>query len=450
MNLMKKVFIHGLNAVLILSLATPAHAGSIREMEAHRDSVCKKVDEADPTLGAETETLGVAKHECELAKSAIDLAKASEIKAWTFGVLGTTCAALAFSSWLSAGASEKICAFASAAVMASSFLIDKSVKQKLTERVSALETTSTLDGVTTLGRSVHTLWAGGKLGQEILEKHPNLATKLASKKAAKHLGCIVSSALGFFEMGIAIGDRSAADTANDEFVKTANDKLMAFYSGNNVRFNGSDPDKRVSGLNKGVGAPTNAKGESADPCASASGNAYLGCVNQKIQDPQISAILASPEVLGAVEKVMGRPMGDALKEFRSQGGGDVARSVASNMGLGAQGPSMIKSMIAEAQKVAKELGIDQRGGVYLSKGKKPSAPQGETLDFSKMMGNLMNQLNPDQKKNAKEDPAETVFRKLDLLPAEKIEASKDISLFARIGYRYRKKTQAEAEPVKSP
>jgi hypothetical protein len=62
----------------------------------------------------------------------------------------------------------------------------------------------------------------------------------------------------------------------------------------------------------------------------------------------------------------------------------------------------------------------------------------------------MNQLNPDQKKNAKEDPAETVFRKLDLLPAEKIEASKDISLFARIGYRYRKKTQAEAEPVKSP
>jgi hypothetical protein len=40
----------------------------------------------------------------------------------------------------------------------------------------------------------------------------------------------------------------------------------------------------------------------------------------------------------------------------------------------------------------------------------------------------------DQKTNA----AEAVFRKLDLLPVEEIQQNKDISLFARIAYRYRK------------
>ena len=52
----------------------------------------------------------------------------------------------------------------------------------------------------------------------------------------------------------------------------------------------------------------------------------------------------------------------------------------------------------------------------------------------------MGKLNPEAAKDAKVDPSEQVFRQLELLPADKIEANKDISLFARVAFRYRKNT----------
>jgi hypothetical protein len=122
--------------------------------------------------------------------------------------------------------------------------------------------------------------------------------------------------------------------------------------------------------------------------------------------------------------------------------------VASGLNLGPRGPSVVEQAMKDAEALAKEFAADRIGGSYIARSAKKRESAPEELDFSKMMGNLLNQMGPEQMGKNKEDPAELVFRKLDLLPAEKIEASKDISLFARIGYRYRKKNPALAEEQK--
>ncbi|NDG86205.1 MAG: hypothetical protein EBX52_14345, partial [Proteobacteria bacterium] len=79
--------------------------------------------------------------------------------------------------------------------------------------------------------------------------------------------------------------------------------------------------------------------------------------------------------------------------------------------------------------------------------KKDDAP-----DFNKIMGDLLKQMNPEAKdmKETKENPTEAVYRRLDLLPAHQIESNKDLSLFIRVGYRYRKKSTVFDEAVKPP
>jgi hypothetical protein len=84
------------------------------------------------------------------------------------------------------------------------------------------------------------------------------------------------------------------------------------------------------------------------------------------------------------------------------------------------------------------------GASYASKGSLPDSKSGGAgeMDFSKMMESVLKQMNPEEISagKSKENANEAVFRRLDLLPPDKIEANKDISLFVRIGHRYRKKT----------
>lgn len=425
-----------------------AHA-AIDDMQAHHDKICKDVDSVDPSLGTDEKNLSVAKDECANSTSAIEVAKLSRTKAWIYGVLSTTCFTLAATSWMSAGTSEKICNVASAGIAAQTMLLNSKAKEKISARVKALQSTSDWDKAIGALGGLQALWAGKEIGkkvtEELVKKFPKTMSKKAVKGFAKHAGCIVSGILGAAEMGLAFADRHAANKSQEVFLDAASDKLTAFYSGNSIK-------KYVPGKGAGTTRPNNpvnsAAGntpEGSDPCSGQGGNSYLSCVNQKNPDPQVSAILASPELLDVTEKMLGKPLGDALKEFHSGKLGDVEQALSSSLGLGAEGPGLFASLAKEGEKIAKELGLEGRGGAYLSQSRKKTEHKDEDLDFSKMMGNLLGQLNPDQKTRPQEDPSEAVFRKLDLLPAEKIEANKDISLFARIGYRYRKKTPAITE-----
>ncbi len=56
------------------------------------------------------------------------------------------------------------------------------------------------------------------------------------------------------------------------------------------------------------------------------------------------------------------------------------------------------------------------------------------------MNGLLPKMDPDQEQSATEpsSPTEEAYRRLDLMAADTIQTNKDISLFLRVAYRYRK------------
>jgi len=112
--------------------------------------------------------------------------------------------------------------------------------------------------------------------------------------------------------------------------------------------------------------------------------------------------------------------------------------------MSAGGSSVLASAIDKLKDAVGAVPSSEHGAGYASASNSApdSGKSGET-DFTKLMGDLLKQMNPEGAKDTpKENVAEAVYRKLDLLPADKIESNKDISLFARVGYRYRKKDSA--------
>jgi hypothetical protein len=139
----------------------------------------------------------------------------------------------------------------------------------------------------------------------------------------------------------------------------------------------------------------------------------------------------------------GKTLGDLAKGFQGEPtGSNIAAYAANALGLPkAFGADFGKTLDEVTRLVGTER--ESMGASYASKGSPNSSDsKSENLDFGKMMEGLLKQMSPEEaaKNDSKENPAEAVFRRLDLLPADKIESNKDISLFVRIGYRYRKKS----------
>lgn len=181
---------------------------------------------------------------------------------------------------------------------------------------------------------------------------------------------------------------------------------------------------------------TTTAGPSKDSCANESGNKYLSCVGQNV--PEIAALTNSPEFMGTMDSVLkGKNLGDFVKGYKGDSPADLSKYIADNTGLN---PALTAKAIDNSMKIGKESGFMDKYTpmTYNRGGGAPKKVGGPELDFSKMMAGLLGKLNPGEETGKKEDPSERVFRQLDLLPADKIEANKDISLFVRVAFRYRK------------
>ena len=218
-------------------------------------------------------------------------------------------------------------------------------------------------------------------------------------------------------------------------------------------------------VNPRVGSATQDQGDPETSCASAQGNAYITCAfaGGPLASAS-SALVSDPKLNGLIGKLTGgKTLGDLAKSFKGEPSLEgVLNHAATAFGLPPGfGGKLAKELKSTESLVQKYRGSDS-GAVYASKGSKSSSSEKSgDLDFNKMMEGMLKQLNPDGEKApvAGKDASEAVFRRLDLLPADKIEGNKDISLFVRIGYRYRKKLPGilddlpEAQsttPVKNP
>jgi hypothetical protein len=189
------------------------------------------------------------------------------------------------------------------------------------------------------------------------------------------------------------------------------------------------------------GDPAVQSGASGD-CENKGGNDYLKCQLKDDPSPISSALMNNPGFLDNMQKILGKNLGDFAKGYKGDGSsGSIAGYAASGLGLPSSIGSAIGNALEKAAQIAGGSKADTSGGGYKSASRESGA-KSDDLDFNKMMEGLLKQVSPEEAGKKNQDPSEIVFRKLDLLPADKIEASKDISLFARIGFRYRKKASS--------
>lgn len=190
--------------------------------------------------------------------------------------------------------------------------------------------------------------------------------------------------------------------------------------------------------------------EDRSPCSGQSGDAYLKCLGSAM--PDVAALTSNPGFMKQMNNLFpGKNFGDVVKGFKGKNLDDAANYIGQMSGNPAMG-ELAKKAVETGAKIAETYSMkngkkpnvaasteSSSAGGYQSASREVASVGGDDMDFNKMMADMMKKLNPDAEADKKGDPQELVFRQLDLLPEEKILANKDISLFVRVGFRYRKK-----------
>jgi hypothetical protein len=249
--------------------------------------------------------------------------------------------------------------------------------------------------------------------------------------------------------GLAVWE--GADAKTIQKMKTQNAKDAIYTESTTKKIENQSFGSSTGGAsNSGAGSAV-AEAPKAGPdksCESAVGNAFLTCTFQGTSAaPAISALIGDNRINDIVGRMSGgKTLGDLAKGFKVEPTGSAIGSyVGSALGF----PSSISNALAKHYgNIESIIGKDHPTfamASYATKGSSlPGSKPGGSgeLDFSKMMEGLLKQMNPEETTagTPKENASEAVYRRLDLLPPDKIEANKDISLFVRIGHRYRKKT----------
>jgi hypothetical protein len=175
-------------------------------------------------------------------------------------------------------------------------------------------------------------------------------------------------------------------------------------------------------------------------CRSGAGD-YLACLGRS--DATFQAVSASQEL----RREMDRAVGGNFSDFMRKAPNDLAAVpayISNAMGLGEKGTKEIESMMEKSKKIAQESGLGNAVASAAPALPKSSAggPAEPEMDFNKMLADMMKALGvpPEEADDpAKREAAlESTFRRIELLPPEKVEANRDISLFVRVGFRYRK------------
>ncbi len=218
----------------------------------------------------------------------------------------------------------------------------------------------------------------------------------------------------------------AANQASANFVDTKPLAKLEFGGGTMTPVTNGDPGS----------APQPKQDAGISGCDNLKGQAYLSCAGKT---GAISSALTSGPFVGTMEKALGQNLGDFVKGFNGDSGQAAAAYAAQGLGLSSAAGSALAKLMDKANKDPGPTGL-----AYTSSGRGPANASAGDMDFSKMMADMMKKLNPDAAPAEKQDPQAAIDRQLDLMSADKVFNNQNISLFARIGYSYRKKIKQGA------
>jgi hypothetical protein len=411
--------------------------------EGKYNSVCKPVldasqeqKNADPSLG------GVqASAACTNAKNAKSLHSVEIAKTILYSAAAVTLLTLALVDTVGKIIGMDVNTFCSAlsmAVGAAAMGMDLGFKDAASVAVdhwvaNAKPITSTLQtatsGIMALvgGKAASTAATGASKGAE---------------QAGSKAGCWVGFGFAVVNAGLSgIGIHAAAEAIKKNLEVAASIR-------NNVSAN---PITGIGGPGKVQYAQAGMDGTAgvtqASECSSVQGDGYLSCINQEAQDPALSAMTSSKELMNTVGKALGMPVGDFIKGYSGDGSaGSIGAYVANGMGV----PQLGQALGASIEKAKEKLASDPEfTSKYASKAAPKAGKKDPMADFNAMMKNMMGQLNPQNPKQ-KADPKVLIFRRLEAMSDDRILEAKDISLFDRITNRYQKKSSEPEVKAEAP
>jgi hypothetical protein len=293
----------------------------------------------------------------------------------------------------------------------------KSLSSAMISGITTIGSLAITDGITAMGKQASEALIGG-------------VAKIDS--TSDNTACLVDAGLAFAQAGVSILSAHMAKTAEQSALGSVASLLAARTPGSSSfsLSNNITPSAGSSGTASGAQAATQVNGT-----CSGQGAAYLACLSKG--DPVSAAITANPNLMNAVGQAAGQSPSALAQGYNGDGSpASVAGYVGGAMGLSPTGTAALQKTLDTSAQLASKG--DYKPATYAASGSSAATATGATgdVDFGKVMSGMMSKLAPDTKTG--EDPSTVVYRQLDLLPASKIETNKDISLFARIGYRYRK------------
>jgi hypothetical protein len=265
----------------------------------------------------------------------------------------------------------------------------------------------------------------------------------------KKSGCLGTALLMGAMAALSYYEASNLEEAKNRAVKTAASVTSDAEKGNSFSISTNDVEDH-----KEVLTPANAAIREAESCNSAGGSNYLNCISR--QSPETAAISNHPRFLNEIQKNVRNNLGDFAKAFNGKSSADAANYLGDALGIGAGPVSSFINSGVQAVKDAGGPGFLQESALPLasgylrgSSGSRLGKTNGMDFDFNKLMSSMLGNLNGKASTEKKGSVAEAVFRRMDLLTPEAIQNNKDISLFARIAYRYRKKSDHLDPTLKS-
>ena len=393
---------------------------------------------AGPALGAESANLDYGKlcgqgaaisdttktycAQADVARTTESFQKKKEILMMAAGVTLTALGILPF------GAGQPHCKLIAEATDVAGIGIN--VAQMISEKKINTSMMSGLSSVAALGIQTNVFQNGiaDKLESKIAEHVPNRGDSKQTKTKGE---CLVSAGLSFVQGAIAMSAVSSAKKAEQSALSSVSSVEAASTSNGFVI--GTAAPVHI----ENTGSSGSAGSASAADCSNTSGSATLKCMSKA--DPQVAAITADTSLMGHMQSAMGgKSLGDLVNGYKGDGStADASKYVGDALGMGSSNAAALKGAVDTAGQMANAEAYT--GAKYVVNGGKQDTGSGD-VDFNKMMNGMLGKLNPDATEKAANDPSSLVFRQLDLLPPDKIAANKYISLFARIGYRYRKQS----------
>jgi hypothetical protein len=317
---------------------------------------------------------------------------------------GATLTALAFTGM---GADTAACTIDTYAADAGGLALDVTQAIKTSNLSSAM-----VSGISTVGSIAITAGFHG-----IMKGASSAVGNVVASKT--NSDCLVEAGLAFAQAGVSMISAHMAEKAEQSALGSVASLLAA-----------RGPGTSSFTLANNTATSAGSSGTAANAVA-----AYLSCLSKG--DAVSAAITANPDLMNAVGQASGQSPSSLAQGYSGDGSpASVAGYVGGAMGLSSTGTAALQKTMDTSAQLASNG--DYKPATYTNNGSSAATATGATgdVDFGKMMSGMMSKLAPETKTG--EDPSSVVFRQLDLLPASKIETNKDISLFARIGYRYRK------------